>query len=228
MFLGYVDETGDEKRIMHSALLIPEGRWGSSTSSWLHWRRRVNRKYHVPASYEFHASGLLHGKLDDVPPYRTEAGALEQPKIKTSTGLQRELFWRSLRIAGYFPDAQVVTCHQEGTDRMASYRQLLGCLQGHLEEEEDAHAVLLVDGSDAGHADEHRALDTKTSRVIERPWMHASHDHQFIQVADFIAYAAFQCVSRQPGKHELWPMYETLLAERIVYAPGAAAGIFGL
>jgi hypothetical protein len=227
VFLGYVDETGDEDRIMHSALLVPARRWGSCTRTWLDWRKRVNRKYHVPANYEFHASALLHGNLDDLPSYRTEGGGFEEPRIKTSTGVQHELYWRSLRIAGYFPDAQVVTCHQTGTDRMASYQQLLDCLQEHLEEQ-DGHAVLLCDGTDVGHGAHHRALDTKTSRVIERPWMHSSHDHQFIQVADFIAYAAFQCVSRQPGKNELWPLYETLLAERIVYAPGANAGIFGL
>lgn len=228
MFLAYIDETGDEAQIMHTALLVPCLAWGSCAKAWLRWRTQAHKRFGVPASFEFHASELLHGNgLDALPLFEDKSGERVEPKIKTSRGIQFELYEKSIKTIGILKGLRIISCHQHGTDRMASYRQLLQAMDAFLEEE-DAHLLALVDGQDVGHGAAHRGLGLSSRRIVEQPWMNESHSNQFIQAADFVAYAAFQHVAKQPGKQKLWPLYETWLSNAIVYAPGTDAGIFGL
>jgi hypothetical protein len=228
MFLAYIDETGDETQIMHTALLIPCLNWGGCARTWLRWREQVNRRFGIPASFEFHASDLLHGNgLDELPMMDNKSGERIEPSVKTSSGIQLEIFDKSIRTIGNLGGLRIITCHREGTDRMASYRQLLAAINEFLDVE-DGHALALVDGADVGQGAAHRSLGLDQRRIVEQPWMNESHNNQFIQVADFVAYAAFQHVARQPGKQALWSLYEPWLGKAIVYQAGADAGIFGL
>lgn len=227
MFLAYIDETGDELRTMHTALLIPCLDWGRCARTWLRWREQVHKRWGIPASFEFHASDLLHGNgLDTLPPMDDKSGGKINPPVKRSSGIQREIFEKSIKTIGTLGGLRVITCYRPGTNRMESYGQLLEVLTGFLEEE-GGHALALVDGADVGHGTAHRGLGLDQRRIVEQPWMNDSHNNQFIQAADFVAYAAYQRVARQEGKRELWSLYETWLGNTIVYAPGADAGIFG-
>lgn len=227
MFLAYIDETGDELRTMHTALLIPCLNWGGCARTWLRWREQVHKRWGIPASFEFHASDLLHGNgLDALPPMDDKCGVKVDPPVKRSSGIQREIFEKSIKTIGTLGGLRVITCYRLGTDRMASYRQLLEALVQFLEEE-DRHALALVDGTDVGHGAAHRSLGLDQRRIVEQPWMNDSHNNQFIQATDFVAYAAYQQVARQEGKRELWSLYETWLENTIIYASGSEAGIFG-
>lgn len=227
MFLAYIDETGDESRTMHTALLIPCGDWGQCARTWLRWREQVHKRWGIPASFEFHASDLLHGNgLDALPPMDDKRGVKVEPTVMRSSGIQREIFEKSIKTIGTLSGLRIITCFRQGTDRMASYGQLLDALTQFLDEE-DGHALALVDGTDVGHGAVHRRLGLEQRRIVEQPWMNDSHNNQFIQATDFVAYAAYQRVARQEGKRELWNLYETWLGNTIVFAPAAEAGIFG-
>ncbi|MEA2493883.1 MAG: hypothetical protein QOJ29_1794 [Thermoleophilaceae bacterium] len=227
MFLTYIDETGDESCVMHSALLIPADRWASCLNLWLSWRATLNRVYHVPASFELHASPFLAGKFEKFPAFLNhKTGLVEVPKVNDSAGVQMEVIEKSIQQVGRLPYARLVTSHTAGTDRMASYRDLLAAIESFLEVER-SHALLMVDGLDAGHKLVHRDMDLKLRRILEDPWMHDSEDSQFIQAVDLAAYAALQCVRRRAEKRPMWEWYEAWLAERLVYAPGCPAGIYG-
>mgnify|MGYP001677526960 FL=1 len=56
------------------------------------------------------------------------------------------------------------------------------------------------------------SLNLKTRNIIEDPFFINSHTSQWIQVADLIAYSAYQCVLHSPAKEFTWDWYPRLKA----------------
>ena len=57
----------------------------------------------------------------------------------------------------------------------------------------------------------HRSLRLATRNLVEDPFFQGSHLSQWVQVADLVAHAAYQCVLRAPGKELMWEWYPDLL-----------------
>lgn len=77
----------------------------------------------------------------------------------------------------------------------------------------DEEAMVVVDGlDDSSYRPAHRQLDIKTRRIIEDPLMQSSRHSQLIQMADLVAYAAFQHLVADPEKRFMWDWYSGLLA----------------
>jgi hypothetical protein len=64
--------------------------------------------------------------------------------------------------------------------------------------------------------------------TVLRPGKRDARESQWPQIADFVAYAAFQHVARSPARAFMWHWYEQCLGECIVRDPSAEDGIRGL
>jgi hypothetical protein len=85
-----------------------------------------------------------------------------------------------------------------GIDR----RLFLGDLQG----------IMVIDGEGDGSCRFYtrlfRSLDLSGRQLIAVPFFQPSDESQWIQIADMVAYAAYQSVIRRPGREFCWTWYE--------------------
>jgi len=72
-------------------------------------------------------------------------------------------------------------------------------------------AVMDGDGSDRGYLNAHRNLKLASRNIIEDPLFQAAHRSQWIQMADLVAWAAYQSILQNPKKQFAWNWYKTHL-----------------
>jgi Protein of unknown function (DUF3800) len=68
------------------------------------------------------------------------------------------------------------------------------------------------DGSDQGYYSAHRALKLADRHVIEDPLFQVSHRSQWVQMADLVAWSAYQALQRSPDRRFAWNWYDDYLA----------------
>jgi len=206
----YVDDSGDQHRMLLSAVAVPVDRWNGCLSAWLDWRRTLYKEHAVPAGFELHAGEFVTGR-------GRPAAALpdgREPPVNKSKALRRRLYRSGLETIAGLP-VQVMTVHRSGTDKMAAYRELLARVERQLTEWDSVGAIV-VDGLDEGHRAEHRELPLASRRVVEDPWMQPSHHSQFIQIADLTVHCAFQALVHNPNREFMWSWYEEILGPIVV------------
>jgi Protein of unknown function (DUF3800) len=76
--------------------------------------------------------------------------------------------------------------------------------------------LVVIDGESAELTTAHRELDLSSRAIVEDPWKRDARHSQWLQAADFVAYAAFQHIVRRPDRAFMWQWYERHLGERIV------------
>lgn len=71
------------------------------------------------------------------------------------------------------------------------------------------HGLIFMDGNgtDVSYYAAHRALKLAHRNVIEDPLFQAAHRSQWVQMADIVAYSAYQSLLRHPGKEFAWGWY---------------------
>ncbi len=76
------------------------------------------------------------------------------------------------------------------------------------------HGMIFTDGdgSDPSYRDAHRALTAQHRRVLEDPQFPRSTENAWLQLADFVAWTAFQHLHRAPNRRVAWHWYDTYLA----------------
>lgn len=210
MRLFYVDDSGDERRMLLTAVGIPAERWTDCLTAWLDWRRSLYAEHGVPAGFELHAGHFVTGRGNPAP----TAADGSQPSINTSKPLRRRIYRSALEIIAQLP-VQVLTVHRGDTNKMAAYRELLARMELTLAGS-NTIGIVVVDGLDEGHRAEHRELELATRHILEDPWMQPAHHSQFIQIADLIVHSAFQAVVRNPSREFMWEWYEGLLSPIIM------------
>lgn len=92
------------------------------------------------------------------------------------------------------------------------YAAMVGHLDKRLAEHEEFGTIIVDgDGADDSYYVPHRGLELDTRHVIEDPLFQASHRSQWVQMADLVAYAAYQGLLRHPGKEFAWDWYDKYL-----------------
>jgi hypothetical protein len=61
-----------------------------------------------------------------------------------------------------------------------------------------------------------RELSLASRRIVEDPWKRDARESQWLQAADFVAYAAYQHIVRRPDRAYMWHWYERHLGGRFV------------
>jgi hypothetical protein len=76
------------------------------------------------------------------------------------------------------------------------------------------HGMILMDGDGSraqGYYDAHRNLKLSNRSVIEDPLFVPAHRSQWVQMADLVAWSAYQSLLRHTGKQFAWEWYDTYL-----------------
>lgn len=123
---------------------------------------------------------------------------------------------------------ETLTVARKGNSVRPAYDGLLDEVQAMLVER-NAYGILIVDGEDTDvtYWAAHRDLKLADRRVVEDPWMQASHASQLVQIADLVAYSAHQHITRPAGREQMadWYLYHVAST---AYADDQADGIVWL
>lgn len=207
--LFYIDDSGAQsaRLVVYGwvELLVPD--WRPALRSWLDWRKQLNTRTGLSASYELHATRFANGRGR---PTKTD---WDHHKANRST-----VMVDALNAIAAMPGVRAgAVCHDTTGSRYADakaalYADLITMIDGRLAEAGE-HGLVIMDGdgTDPSYRHAHRGLELATRDLVEAPFFQGSHLSQWVQVADLVAYAAYQCVLRAPGKELMWDWYPDLL-----------------
>lgn len=208
MRLFYVDDSGNEALTSFSAIGVTDERWSAGLGRWLMWRGALRDAHGVNPRYRLHATDWVAGRgrpADD-----------PRSPLNRSKPLRWQAYVAALDVLAAIPDLTVLTVSRPGCDRAGTYRLLMERIDGLLRTEDD-RGIVIVDGEGAELTTAHRELDIASRTIVEDPWKRDARHSQWLQAADFVAYAAFQHIVRRPDRAFMWQWYERCLGERIVH-----------
>lgn len=210
MRIFFVDDSGDQTIAVLAAISFELDEWRRVLIEWLGWRRWMWKQYGLPTDFELHAQEFVSGRGEIS--YRDSAGIVQKPPIDSVPGFRKEAYRRSLAQIDRQGGVSVLAVGWQGRTLAEAYAWFITELN-ELLADLDEEAMVVVDGlDDSSYRPAHRQLDIKTRRIIEDPLMQSSRHSQLIQMADLVAYAAFQHLVADPEKRFMWDWYSGLLA----------------
>jgi hypothetical protein len=80
-------------------------------------------------------------------------------------------------------------------------------------EARNEHGIAIIngDGRETGYHEPHRSRELGVRRVLEDPMFAVSYQNQFVQIAELVAYCAYQHVLSQDGKRFVRDWYSIYL-----------------
>ena len=187
MRLVYADESGDDRGLTIFAfveVLSPD--WTSALHTWLQMRRLLRDQIGIPTRYELHAVHFLAGRGN--PSLNPEWNRRKRKRIEVGRRITETLASMPFRLRVVYLNTN---------DRRRAYLAALENLEDDLRRNDDLALVMLDgDGSDPAYLEAHRSMPLDSRRVIEDPWLQGSHTNQWIMIADWVAYLAFQSLRR--------------------------------
>ncbi|GAA5037842.1 DUF3800 domain-containing protein [Actinopolymorpha pittospori] len=210
--LFYVDDSGAAATgwVVYSWIECRVDDWRAGLRKWLDLRKQLYAEHHIPPAYELHATKFVNGRGN--------------PSTNTawnrSKHLRGEVAELALSTIGECGELQVGTVYRHTETRGTAYArqqaEVYRAMVDHLDRRLAATnglGLLLVDGdgTDPAYQAAHRDLKLATRHVIEDPLFQPAHRSQWIQMADFAAYCAYQSLLRIPAKNFSWDWYEAHL-----------------
>lgn len=102
-------------------------------------------------------------------------------------------------------------------ERAAVYGKLVDHLDARLAAAGELGMIFMDgNGSESAYYAAHRGLKLAHRHIIEDPLFQASDRNQWVQMADLIAWSAYQSVRRAPTRRFAWDWYDTHLLARDV------------
>ncbi|WP_370376524.1 DUF3800 domain-containing protein [Catenulispora sp. GAS73] len=207
----YVDDSGDNKAgiAVYSWIEVDPEQAMTALAVWLRFRGRLFELHQIPEEVEIHAVKFLSG--------RGRPSAEE--KVNKSKELRHEIFLDALKTISELPGVNVGAVYRRSPHRPSRFadvmrdtfcklvlgidrRLFLTGLQG----------VMIIDGEGDSSCREYfrlfRGLDLSGRQLIGGPLFQPSDESQWVQIADIVAYTAFQSVIRRPGREFCWTWYE--------------------
>lgn len=199
--LFYLDDSGspNDGHIVFSWIEVTPSRWREGLRHWLDLRKELYAEFQVPPAEELHAAPLIGGRKS---PSTNHA-------VNASKSLRRQIARNALHAVGQNPAVGVGTVYRitsaRGSDyhreRGAVYQAMIEHLTRRLEDTGELAAVFMDgDGSDATYFRAHRNMKLADRRIIEDPIFQASHVSQWVQMADLVAWTAYQSLNPHPSK----------------------------
>jgi hypothetical protein len=218
--LIYIDDSGSVQTgfVIYSFCMVDISDWQQALASWLQWRAKLVATHQIPKTYELHATKFANGRgnpsLDlawnrkKVNRHLVMDDAMATLAAQTWLGLGTAYSHTSLTGPAY------------GQERARVYLELVKHLDGQLQTWGD-HGIIVMDGdgSDESYITAHRQLDLHTRALIEDPAFQSSHRSQWVQMADLVAYAAYQHLLQHPEKKFAWPWYPALQLRYVLGGP---------
>jgi hypothetical protein len=201
----YIDDSGAESTgyVVYGWAEVDIPQWSAALGYWLAFRKRLYASTGIPADYELHATQFIPGrgtpsgnpKWDRYKKNRAKVAQTALATIASMPGTMAGAVYRRTAKKG----------HGYYAERAEVYQDLLADLDQRLAAAGD-HGIIVMDGdgSDPAYQREHRKLKLATRHIVEDPWFAGSHSSQPVQIADLLAYSAYQAVLRHPGKRFMW------------------------
>jgi hypothetical protein len=215
--LFYVDDSGapDTGWIVYSWIECTIADWRVGLRGWLDLRKKLYAQYAIPPAYELHAAHFAGGQGNPSTNqawnrhkrYRGEVLQLALGAIAATEQLRVGTVYRVTGATGKAYAEQ----------RTDVYEKLVTHLDTRLGASGE-HGLIFMDGdgSDASYYGAHRALKLAHRNVIEDPLFQPSHRSQWVQMADIIAWSAYQGLRRAPNRRFAWEWYARYLHSRDV------------
>jgi hypothetical protein len=199
--LVYADESGDDKDLtLYAFVEVDPAEWTSALSQWMNLRRALRDDLSIPTRYELHAVKFLAGR----------GNPSHDPEWNRKKGLRIEVGRRITETLAQMPIHLRVT-YVSSSDRRLAYRAAIRQLESDLRRSSERAMVMVDgDGSDPTHLEVHRDMPLESRLVIEDPWHQGAHTNQWIMIADWVAYLAFQSLRR--NNHLVSGWYGEILA----------------
>jgi hypothetical protein len=215
--LFYLDDSGspNDGHIVFSWIEVTPAGWREGLRHWLDLRKQLYIDFQIPPSAELHAAPLIGGRK-----MPSTNGAVNASKAK-----RRLVVQRSLEAIGQNPAAAVGAVHRLTSARGSAYHRerglvydaLIQHLAQRLEDADEFAAVFMDgDGSDQTYFRAHRDMKLADRRIIEDPIFQASHVSQWVQMADLVAWTAYQSLKPSPARTHTQTWYEDYLSPRDV------------
>ncbi len=208
----YVDDSGSVNTgyVVYSWMETTSNKWAEGLRGLLDLRKEMYAQHKIPVSFELHATKFAGGHQSP----STNAA------LNNSTILRRAVMEDALRVIGAGVGFKVGTVFRKTTalgrnynvQRHELYEKLIQRLDTELGTAGQLGIVFMDgDGSDRGYLNAHRNLKLASRNIIEDPLFQASHRSQWIQMADLVAWAAYQSILQNPKKQFAWNWYKTHL-----------------
>ncbi|MFE2755853.1 DUF3800 domain-containing protein [Actinosynnema sp. NPDC059335] len=213
--LFYLDDSGAQSSgiVVFGWVELPVACWRPALRSWLDWRKALHDAIGLPASYELHATKFANGR-----------GRPTKTDWDHSKGNRSAVMAEALRTVASLPGVSTGAVFRDtkGTNysdaKATAYADLVVMIDVRLADTgQHGFVVMDGDGSDPSYRQAHRSLRLATRNLIEDPFFQGSHLSQWVQIADLVAYAAYQAVLRAPGKEPMWDWYSDLLGPACVH-----------
>jgi len=133
---------------------------------------------------------------------------------------------QALAAIGSAPQLRLGTVHRRTPSRGAAYHRerlsVYDALVARLDQRcttGDEYGMIFMDGdgSAQGYYSAHRALKLADRRIIEDPLFQVSHRSQWVQMADLVAWTAYQSLQRAPSRQFAWDWYARYLLGQDVF-----------
>ena len=180
MYLIYIDESGDEKLNISSAIAIPANNWLSCFEKLKRFRHDIKRSDGIFVHTELHAWKFISGR-----------GQIGSDVV--TKGRRCEIFNGMLQMATTLPGARLFSAVSPTKPAETAYTALLQGINRFLQEWNSYAIIICDEGKEAIHTELVRQMqnpeNTEGNRILEDPFFKPSNQSYFIQLTDFCAYA---------------------------------------
>jgi hypothetical protein len=183
--------------------LAPE-RWAAAQRTWLAYRDDLDTRYRIPPRQRLHATDLAAGR--------------GTPSIDRHFDLRRyghRIIHEGLQVIGGLAGLSVGTVYRRGGHPGRAKRDLYRALAAHLDQQlrdADALGMIFIDGGEnRGYVTAHQVLDPHSRGLIEKPVFRSANQDQWVQMADFAAWSAYQSLAPGRASRRARTWYPTIL-----------------
>lgn len=212
----YIDDSGAgvTGHIVFSWIECDIAAWRDGHRAWLDLRRRFFADYRITAEYELLAGLFVNGR--------------GRPSSDADWNLRKanrvEAAQRALEAIGDCQAVKVGTVYRRfnkardlGSAKAGLYRGLIEHLDQRLATARELGLILMDgDGTDPSYEIAHRRLRVEERHIVEDPVFRDSRASQWVQMADLVAYCAYQSLLQDPSRRFMWTWYDKYLRRRDV------------
>ncbi|MDQ3576966.1 MAG: DUF3800 domain-containing protein, partial [Actinomycetota bacterium] len=184
--------------------------WHSGLRAWLDLRKSLYAEYQIPPSAELHATKFIAGR----------GNPSQNPGVNMSKRARQDVAEMALTVIGTCPELQVGTVYRQTLARRKSYAVERDAVYAELVDHLDTrlslareHGMVVMDGNGTatGYYGAHRGLKLSSRSLVEDPMFVPAHRSAWVQMADLVAWTAYQGLQRHPGKGFAWRWYDQYL-----------------
>lgn len=205
MFLVYIDDSGDEHVRCYSALVVHETVWKEHLDSFRGYRRNLKQTDGIFITKELHATEFTAGR-----------GRLGNTIV--TKGRRCEIYRDTLRFISALPKIKLLNAFSTRANDRLVFERLVNRINRTMAEWKSRAIIFHDEGKDyttlirrmgvynpvpsqyGKWADGQQYRNMPTDRIIEDIVFRDSKQSQFIQMADFCAYALFRSEVPLPSK----------------------------